>query len=51
MERDPSQFDDPVDLDEDDADLLGDPDDVDHSIEEQLDERLQDEDEDPGASV
>lgn len=44
MERDPTQTDDPLDRDDD---LLGDPDDVDHTIEEDLDERLGRDDVDP----
>ena len=46
MERDPTQTDDPLD---DDDDLLGDPDDVDHVIEEHLDEHLREERDDPQA--
>ena len=38
MER---EFDSPPPEDDDDLDLLGDPDDIDTSIEEQLDERLE----------
>ena len=38
MEREPTPL---PDEEEDDLDLLGDPDDVDTSIEEQLDERLE----------